>query len=235
MLISIIIPTFNHASGLPGLLRSIADQTYRDIEVIVVDDGSADNPCAVVKKIEQNGFPFRITCVSQENKGAPVARNLGASLAVGELLIFADADLVFNKSALEKLYLALCDNPTASYAYSSFKFGWKLFRGQQFNEEKLKRDNYIHTSALIRKKDFIPFDEKLKRFQDWDLWLTLLEQGRSGVFVDEVLFQARVMRAGISKWRPRFWFKIWPRFWQPKSYKEYLNAKEIIIKKHGLC
>lgn len=235
MLISVIIPTYNHASGLPGLLQSIADQTYRDIEVIVVDDGSEDNPCAVVEVIKQNGFPFQITCVSQENKGAPAARNFGATLAKGEYLIFADADLVFDKSALEKLYSALCDNPTASYAYSSFKFGWKLFEGQSFNEENLKKGNYIHTSALIRRKDFIPFDEELKRFQDWDLWLTMLEQGRKGVFVNEVLFQARVMRAGISKWKPRFWYKIWPSFWQPKNYKAYLNAKEIILKKHGLC
>jgi glycosyltransferase involved in cell wall biosynthesis len=234
-MISVVIPTYNHADALPALLESIATQTYRDIEVIVVDDGSDDDPCAVANRMK-NSFPFSLVCVKQVNKGAPVARNRGAEIAKGKYFIFTDADIVFTKDAFYKLMKALEENPEASYAYSSFKFGWKKFKGQIFDQDKLRKFNYIHTSALIRSTDFIPFDENLKRFQDWDLWLTLLDNDKHGVFVDEFLFTARVMREGISKWRPSIWYKLWPIFgYAPEGFIKYMTALKIVKNKHNLC
>jgi hypothetical protein len=69
------------------------------------------------------------------------------------------------------------------------------------------------------------------RFQDWDLWLTMLAQGKTGVYIHEVLFTAHQARLGISKWRPRFWYKLFP--WT-KSVKEYKKARGVVLKKHGL-
>lgn len=236
MLVSIVIPTYNHADALPALLQSIAKQTHKKIEVIIVDDGSKDDPSKVVNDIVATGYPYKVTCLSQANMGAPAARNRGADEAHGDFVMFADADLLLKKNAIEKLINKLQQNPDASYAYASFIFGRKKFKAIEFNEELLKKQNYIHTSALIRKADMIKFDESLKRFQDWDLWLTMLEQGKRGVAVRDVLFKVRITRIGISSWRPKLWYKIWPIFgWQPKSYSNYSNAKEVIIRKHNLC
>ena len=101
-----------------------------------------------------------------------------------------------------------------------------------FSAEKLKELNYIDVTALIRRNQAVPFDQKIKRFQDWDLWLTMLEQNKTGIFVPEILYKKAVgVRQGISQWLPRFVYKL-P--WKIKAVKEYEAAREIVLQKHGL-
>lgn len=234
-MISIIIPTYNHGSALPACLDSILAQSYQDFEIIIVDDGSSDNTEKIVNDYITNheGAPIKYQKI--EHGGAPKARNRGAAESQGEFLIFADADLILKPQMLAELKKALDNHANADYAYSGFYFGWKRFRGQPFDSAKLQQMNFIHTSALIRREKFTGFDEELKRFQDWDLWLTMLKNGSQGVLVADELFRARVTRAGISKWRPSFWYKIWPILgWSPMSARRYEEAKRIIKKKHNL-
>ena len=79
------------------------------------------------------------------------------------------------------------------------------------------------------------WDESLKKFQDWDLWLTMLEQNHKGKWISEVLFTAQT-GGTMSNWLPSFIYKIpWDKIgWKPKTVKKYEEAKEIIRKKHGL-
>lgn len=77
-----------------------------------------------------------------------------------------------------------------------------------------------------------PFDTSLKRFQDWDLWLTLLERNKTGVFIPEVLYEKVVgTREGISTWLPCFMYLL-P--WKSREVKKYEFARQIIAKKHHL-
>ncbi|MBI5729247.1 MAG: glycosyltransferase [Candidatus Magasanikbacteria bacterium] len=77
-----------------------------------------------------------------------------------------------------------------------------------------------------------PFDESLRRFQDWDLWLTLLEEGKTGVFVPKVLYKKIVRgRKGYSFWLPGFMYHL-P--WKIKTIRAYEEAKRIIVQKHSL-
>jgi len=232
-LISVIVPTYQHANTLPACLDSILAQAHKNIEVIVVDDGSTDNTQEVLSK-----FKDQISIIRQENQGPNLARNRGWKKATGEYLIFCDADVIMKPQMLEKLYLVLESDRTASFAYCSFKFGWKTFRGVEFDVETLKQKNYIHTSSLVRAKDFPGFDSSIKRLQDWDVWLTMLEKGMHGVLVDEILCTVQVSgesRIG-SSWLPSFLYKIpWPIFgWTPKRINKYEAARSIIRKKHNL-
>jgi glycosyltransferase involved in cell wall biosynthesis len=233
-LISVIIPLYNHAHTIERSLRCISKQSYRPLEVVIVDDGSTDNfeekKRSLIAEAKNSDVTLKI--FRQENRGAPSARNHGFSESLGEFVIFWDADTVGKKNMLETMYYALLTHPEASYCYSQFRFGWKKMKSNEFNEVELKKNNFIDTTSLVRRDAVTPFDETLKRFQDWDMWLTMLEQGRKGVFVCSVLYRKIVgFRDGISNWLPSFAYRV---FSQSEGVKKYQEAKEIILKKHGL-
>ncbi len=232
-LISVVIPSYQHAKSLPVCLESLFAQSYKEVEIIVVNDGSTDETKEVLAR-----FDNRIQVIHQENQGANPARNRGLKEAKGEFVIVCDADVTMRPDMLEKLKQALDRHADASYAYSAFRFGWKLFRGVPFDVDKLKERNFIHTTALVRRKDHPGFDDAVKRFQDWDVWLTMLESGKIGVLVNETLFHIAVdgeSRIG-SSWLPSVLYRLpwkWIR-WTPKRIKKYEAAHAVMTKKHGL-
>ena len=245
-MLCIVIPVYNHAEALGECLSSLCAQTVRPDRVVIVDDGSVDNPEPIARAWE-NKLP--IIFVRQENRGAAAARNRGFAVIArsvpdatkqsrdGEdFIIFLDADITMRPDCLEKMQRALDENTEASYAYCSFKFGFKTFACGPFDPERLLQMPYIMTSSLIRVKNFPGFDESLKKFQDWDLWLTMLEHGKTGVWIPEILLYAEPRKSGMSSWLPSFVHKIpWPLFgWMPREVRRYREAKRIIKEKHSL-
>ncbi|MBU4421736.1 glycosyltransferase family 2 protein [Patescibacteria group bacterium] len=258
-MISVIIPLYNKEKTIGRCLKSILTQTYYDLEIIIVDDGSTEGSRDVCEKFadpsvipseERNDESRDLTSTKSrayeispqgrndtkikifsegKNYGSNWARNFGAHKANGDYFFFCDADIILEPDALKKLKNALDENFAASYAYCSFKLGWKLMRGMSFDAEKLKQVNYISTMSLIRRKDFPGFDEQLKKFQDWDLWLTMLEQGKRGVFVDETLFTAIPDKRGKSRWLPKIFYKL-----PLKEVEKYNKAVRQIKEKHNL-
>ncbi len=231
--ISVVIPTYQHARTLPACLDSVFAQDYGNIEVIVVDDGSTDNTAEVLSV-----YADRVKIITQENQGSNPARNAGLAAATGELVIFVDADVIMQPTMLTMLADALANNPSASYAYCGFRFGWKHFRGVSWNADKLRCMNFVHTSALVRRADFPGFDNGIRRFQDWDVWLTMLEQGKRGVLVPETLFCCIVdgpSRIGTA-WLPSFVYNLPWRWspWKPARVAKYEAAREVIRAKHKL-
>jgi glycosyltransferase involved in cell wall biosynthesis len=233
-MISIIIPVYNSARKLIKTLASIAAQTVVDYEVIIVNDGSQDGVENVFAAYYQNlQTNNKYLFINQSNRGAPAARNRGWREASGEYLLFCDADLVLKPTALETMLVALSSHPTASYVYSSFYWGRKFFKVGEFDPEKLRQAPGIHTTALIRSADFPEngWDESIKKFQDWDLWLTMSERGKSGAWIPQALFT--VSPGGtISSWLPSFAYKLLPFLPRVKKYQQ---ALAIIKAKHGLA
>lgn len=233
-LISVIIPIYNHAEALEQSLRTLFAQTHRPLEIIAINDGSTDNVEPVLRKLSEEakalGLNFKI--LTQINQGAPAARNRGFAESTGDFVIFWDADTIARSDMLEKMLSALANNPQASYAYSDFQFGWKKFTGREFNADELRKNNFIDVTSLVRRADFCGFDTNIKRFQDWDLWLTMQEKNKTGVYVPELLYQKLVgKRKGISGWLPRIAFKL-P--WKSEAVRRYETAKKIVEDKHQL-
>lgn len=232
-MISVIIPVYNQAEKLKQTLISLNQQTYRDLEIIIVNDGSTDNPEKVfIDFLATNKSELSFYFFNQNNLGAPAARNHGFKESKGDYLFFCDADATLDSKALETLLNTLLWNKDASYAYSSFKWGKKLFKGRPFDATILRKEPYIHTMALIRRNDFPVggWDESIKKFQDWDLWLMMLENNKFGVFVDEYLFT--IAPGGtISSWLPSFAYKLFPFL---PAVKKYKAAKAVIYAKHQL-
>lgn len=233
-LVSIIVPVFNHAKALAASFRTILAQDYRPLEIIIVDDGSTENLSFLKLEFEKRTQDCHINLIwiTQKNQGAAAARNAGFAHAQGAYTIFWDADTIALPTMLSSMVGSLTLHPEAAFVYSQFKFGWKTMFSHPFNTELLKQYNYIDTTSLVRTADVVGFDINLKRFQDWDLWLTLTEKGKTGVFIPKVLFTKVVgRRKGLSSWFPGWFLKL-P--WKPTSVKEYEQARSVLRIKHHL-
>lgn len=96
-LLSVVIPTYNEEKDIGNCLNSLFKQSYKNFEIIVVDDGSTDNTKNIVKKSK------KVKLIEGEHKGPGFSRNLGAKRAKGKILIFVDADMIFDKDYLKHL------------------------------------------------------------------------------------------------------------------------------------
>ncbi len=241
MKLSVIIPFYKNYHDLSRCLASLAKQSIfnlfgGEVEVIVVDDGSESRNYA--EQYAELRGKMNIIFFKIEHSGAAAARNFGFQKSTGEYIFFCDSDVVFLKNdALEKMIKKLDESPAAAFVYSSFKFGWKKFPGREFDAEELKKNNYISTMSLVRREwlnkisPTTPWNENLKRFQDWDLWLSIVENGGEGIFISEFLWQAK-SGGTISYWLPSLFYKLFP--WHP-LVKNYRKNRKIVLQKHNLA
>lgn len=115
-LVSVIIPMYNASRYIEETIQSVLDQTWSNIEIIVVDDGSTDNSYNIVSDINSN----KIRLFHQENQGAPVARNFGFSQSKGDYIQYLDADDLLSPNKIEdQLQLLLC-NDTCCVSFCPF-------------------------------------------------------------------------------------------------------------------
>lgn len=230
-MISIIIPTYQHGDSIKECLDTLYAQDYSDFEVIVVNDGSTDHTANVLENYEHP-----VNVIYQENAGANAARNRGSHEAQGEYLLFCDADVIAHPTMLTKMKTALDNDQDADYSYCDFKWGIKTFKLFPFSADELRKKNYIHTTSLMRKGSFPGFDETIKRLQDWDLWLTMMESGHKGTYIPETLLTVRPRKSGMSGWLPSMAYKIpWQKVGiKIKRLEAFREAEEIIKKKHSL-
>lgn len=187
--VSIIIPCYNCEKTIEKTLHSVLSQTYENIEIITINDGSTDNTLKKIEKFKESIFIF-----NQENKGQTVTRNIGVKKATGNYLLFLDSDDVIDKTYIEKCVTILDANKNIKVVYSkSLLFGsengeWEL---PKFNMKDFLMNNCIHISALHRKEDFAKvdgFDETLTFYEDWDLWIKLIDNDSQVYRIPEYLF-----------------------------------------------
>ncbi|MEH1850077.1 MAG: glycosyltransferase [Nostoc sp.] len=181
--ISVIIPAYNSEQTIKRTIQSVLNQTFRDLELIVINDGSQDSTLEVVTQIQDS----RIKVFSYSNAGGNVSRNRGLHHAVGEFVSFLDADDLWIADKLQSQLKALQENVTAKVAYSWTDYidanGQFILSGKRVNVneniyEKLLLNNFLENGSnpLICRKALITlggFDESLSACQDWDMWLRL--------------------------------------------------------------
>ena len=216
MSVSLVIATFNHARFLGDALDSAVAQTLRDVETIVVDDGSTDDTPAVLAR-----YGGRIRVIRQPNRGLAAARNAGLAAARGTYVSFLDADDVLMPTKLAEQTTILDREPTVGWAYcdvlietvvtgdakrASERFGYRtrMLEGWLFPE--LIHGNFIPAIAPLVRRTVLDaaggFDERLTALEDWDLWLrlSLIAEAR---YSPAVLVRYRVHPGGMSEDRAR--------------------------------
>jgi glycosyltransferase involved in cell wall biosynthesis len=138
--ISVVIPTYNSAHFLGDAIRSVLAQTVGDFEIIVVDDGSTDNPKGVVDSFAER----RLSYVYQENRGPAAAYNRGFKLCRGEYVIFLDADDVLLENALEK-WVQVLDNQ----ADVGFVYGQVGMMGEDGRVYRVRKSSFQDISGIV--------------------------------------------------------------------------------------
>lgn len=181
--ISAIIPVYNGEKTIQETIESVLNQTWFDLELIVINDGSQDSTLDIISSISDS----RIKVFSYPNAGLAASRNRGISHASGEYIAFLDADDLWTPNKLESQWKALQENPQAAVAYSWTdcvdESGQFLRRGSYITVNGDAYSNLLlidflenGSSALIRRQaiDAVGgFDESLTAAEDWDLWLKL--------------------------------------------------------------
>ncbi len=186
--VSVIIPTYNRARYLAEAVESVLAQTFRDFEVVIVDDGSTDNTRDIAAK-----FPAAVRYYHQENEGASSARNAGIERAGGEYLVFLDSDDALLEDALEAGVAFLDRHPGVGFCYGQLysmdEDGRLLMTrrlrgakrscvrtGKEQVERILFRGDITPAAALVRRsclEEVGGFDTAIPTGQDIDMWLRL--------------------------------------------------------------
>jgi glycosyltransferase involved in cell wall biosynthesis len=207
-LVSIIIPTYNSEKYIREALESALNQTYRNIEIIVVDDGSTDNTKEVLKH-----YLDRIQYIYKKNAGPASARNVGIKHAKGEYIAFLDSDDMWLPEKIElQLGVFVKDQRIGLVSCNDYEIDEK---GQILGESKhihypsqkalfnaLLVQNVVSggSNAIIKKECFDKvglFDEHLHGTEDWDMWLRIAQR-YDVIFVERPLVTSRVRNNSIS-------------------------------------
>jgi glycosyltransferase involved in cell wall biosynthesis len=189
-LVSVVIPAYDAAAFLAEAVASVLRQTWRDLEVIVVDDGSSDGTGALADELAAGDDRVRV--VHQVNGGPSAARNAGIAVAQGEYLCFLDADDAFLPDKIERQLTFLLHHPECDLVYSDHYLGDDHLKPTFLNcrrpppipmQELLVYRNWFAVwSPLIRARLVAKvgkFDEGLRGSEDWDYWL---RASKCGVF-----------------------------------------------------
>lgn len=185
-LVSIIIPAYNVGKYIAQTLDSILAQTYKNIEVIVVDDGATDNTKEIIEKYIKNKSFIKL--ISQKNKGLAGARNTGLKHAAGEYICIFDSDDIMLPNKIEKQVEFLEEHQECDLAYSNIyhfidnnpnkTYLWKL---PQYSlnayRNLLLHGNYINPNSVLFRRSVYDkyggFDESIRSAEDWDYWLKI--------------------------------------------------------------
>jgi glycosyltransferase involved in cell wall biosynthesis len=208
--VSVIIPAYNSEAYLSEAIDSVLNQTVVPLDVIVVDDGSADDTPRILEPYRE-----RIRVIVQENKGPSAARNRGIEAAAGDLIAFLDADDVWLPEKLEKQLACLEAHPRAGLVHSA------VIRGAPGREETFGSDdperrivgNCYHrlfdrcgimiSSVVVRRECLVRvggFDEEIRRptTEDYDLWFRIARHHEIA-YVEEPLVRYRLHDSNASK------------------------------------
>jgi glycosyltransferase involved in cell wall biosynthesis len=201
-LVSCIVPVYNGEPYLREAIDSVLAQTYRPIEVIVVDDGSTDATAEILASYDD-----RLRSARQPNSGTPAARNLGLSLARGEFLAFLDADDLWHPEKLARQMarfqarseLDMCVTHAQNFWIPELHEEAARYQGSFFTQPL---PGYVLPTLLVRRRFFDavgPLDVSFRLGDDNDWFLRAYDQNPTVELLPEVLFYRRLHHTNLTR------------------------------------
>lgn len=208
-LISVIIPCYNAEKNIDKTLSSLEDQTYKNFQVIIINDGSTDKTDFIIKKyLSKSSLNYEYIC--KENSGVSSSRNLGINISKGKYITFLDSDDIYNYKYIESLYNMLISKnvDTVYCCYSrdidkvmSIKQNNDMNKSKYLTHKELMKSfmyrkgpcafwSFIYKKSIIDKYK-IKFTEKFKYGEDLEFTWKYLTHCKDGIFIDEELYGYR--------------------------------------------
>ncbi|ACI91703.1 glycosyl transferase, family 2 [Afipia carboxidovorans OM5] len=219
--VSVIMPSYNHARFIPSAITSILDQTFFDLELIIVDDGSADDSVDVIKTFVDSRIR---TVFSETNQGAAAATNKAVSLARGTYVALCNSDDRWAKNKLDVQLSIFKNQPDLAAVFSDV--AWIDSQGAPldpsnpsfsnvFQQENRNRHQWLHDlllggnclchPSILIKRDALnhagPYDNRFRQLPDLEKWIALVQFGE--IFVSpEKLIEFRIHESNTSAANP---------------------------------
>ncbi|MBU2541257.1 MAG: glycosyltransferase family 2 protein [Candidatus Omnitrophica bacterium] len=219
--VSVIIPIYNRAQYLPDAVNSVLNQSYKDFEIIIVDDGSTDNTREVAERFIRQ-HPSVIRYFSQANKGPSAARNKGITEARGQYVAFLDADDEWLPEFLQKTTEAMVAN-ACQWVYTNayrleldaseatikkdfFKAPVAIGANENLYSAVLREDVIGGPSKVVIMKECFKkvggFHKDFRIREDWEMWIRLAKHGFKICKVEEPLYIYKVRKNSTTKSNP---------------------------------
>ena len=215
--ISVIIPAYNSEKTISKCIESIINQTYKNLEIVIVNDGSLDNTLKIINSYAKKDK--RINIINNENHGVSYSRNFGINIASGDYITFVDADDYLDSQCFEELNKLI--NPNIDFIRYNFKSNKKTFSNDlydlneaivDFTTDK-KKSVYSHfftsdkpipnlvflllIKASIAKK--ISFNEKLYMMEDVDFYIQLFQKSKKALFTNKKYYNYYVNPTSVTQ------------------------------------
>lgn len=205
--VSIIIPVYNGERYIREAVDSALNQTYKDFEIIVIDDGSKDNTPNILENYDN-----KIRWKSQKNRGQAFAINEGINMAKGKYIAYLDVDDVCLPERFENQVEYLDAHSNVGLVYSDFYQingngeTQRIMKSHPHDKFVLLQNNYIPRSTVMHKRECLKgvglFDESITGDDDWDMWIRISERFGMG-YIGKPLVKYRVHKGNISLLRPK--------------------------------
>lgn len=239
--ISVVIPAYNYGKYIEECIKSVLKQTWKNLEIIVVDDGSTDGTSNIIKNmtlsLSESFKNYRsFIYIYQENKGFPSAHNVGLKKSTGDYVLFLDADdFLWIDDAIEQLFYSI-SHYDGVMAFGRYVKVWENSRVEfleYYSSKKVLSSEEAVRNLILR--DFIPlggalingniareigFDERIPFLQDYPFKIKVASRGKV-IFVDAIILGYRQHEFSVSKNKLRM-------------YQDTLKALEIIKKERQI-
>jgi glycosyltransferase involved in cell wall biosynthesis len=195
--ISVIIPCYNSALYLPEAVESVLNQTLKEIEIIIINDGSFDNTKEVAETLIEENINYNISLINQNDSGLASARNHGIAKAQGQYILLLDADDLIAPTMLEECSQVLDNYPHISLVYTDREdFGEieKIWQAGKFDLSHVKYFNQIYYCSLFRKQIWEGiggYRTNVSGFDDWDFWIAAAARGYQGYHIAQPFLKYR--------------------------------------------
>ncbi|MFL6695205.1 MAG: glycosyltransferase [Ramlibacter sp.] len=187
-LVSVIIPCYNVRDFVEDAVSSALDQTYANLDVVVVDDGSTDDSADLLRRLASRRDDQRLRIISQKNRGLAGARNTGLRHAWGELIAFLDADDLWSADKVARHVSLMAADETIGLSFSDSAYlnengspTGALLASRKFEptlHDMLRRNHFGNGSSVVARRQCFAlagcFNEDLRSCEDYEMWCRIL-------------------------------------------------------------